>query len=128
MPRLAILFGLWATAIVAGCSTRIQFDHEQTDESSVERSETVVEVSRLAPPPPVPAEPVSEPQPPVVNLEGNGVIVFGDVVETHHHLHFHEAPVPPSVLVDVRVQVDVVDDRDRRRRMVERRLSELRTR
>jgi len=127
MSRFTILAALCAALATAGCSTRVEVEHEQTATSELpaERTTTVVEVSSLESPPPVPAEPPADPEPQVVHLdEAGNVIVFGDV-EYHRVLHIHEAREPSNVRVDVRVEVAVVDERDRRRRMVEQRLAEL---
>lgn len=119
MSRFTILASLYATLAVSGCSTRVS--HEQSEPSG--SSTTIVEVSRLDSPRPVPAEPRPDPQPPFIDQKGIGnIIVFGDV-EQHHH--FHEASEPLNVRVDMGVEVDAIDERNRRRRLVEQRLTEL---
>lgn len=124
MTRSAILAALCAALTMTGCSGRVSDEESQPSGSST----TIVEVSPLNSPPPVPAESPPDPQPPFIDQEGAcHAIVFGDL-EDDHHLHFHEAPEPPSLRVDVRVEVDAIDDRDRRRQLVEQRLKELRDR
>ena len=120
MLRVTILAAFWA-ATLTDCSGRVS--HEQAEPSG--SSMTTVEIAPLGSLPQVPAEGCRDPRPHLVDQEGIGnVINFGDL-EHHHHLHFYEAPEPPSVLVDVRVEVELMDERDRRRRLVEQRLAEL---
>ena len=118
MSRVTILAAFCA-ATVTGCSGRVSHKQAEPFGSSM----TTVEIAPLDSPPPVPAEGCRDPRPQLFDQGGTGnVIVFGDLEQ---HLHVHEAPMPPSVLVNVRVEVNVVGDRDRRRRMVEQRITEL---
>lgn len=115
MSRATILT-VFVAVTITGCTGR--FSHEQAEPSG--SSTTTVEIATLDSPPPIPVE--APPQPSFIELEGTGnIVVFGDV---HHH-HFHDAPEPSSVRVDVRLQLDRTDDRERRRRLVEQRLADL---
>jgi len=63
-----------------------------------------------------------------IQVAGDGnTVVLGDVHLHHHehkHFHVHETPKPSPVQVDIRVEVgDRLSERERRRRMVENRIS-----
>jgi hypothetical protein len=61
-----------------------------------------------------------------IQVMGSGnTIVLGDLhIHTHEHKHIHQSSKPVPVQVNVRVEVgDRISERERRRRMVERRIS-----
>lgn len=56
---------------------------------------------------------------------GGNVVVLGDV-NIHHHSHFyiHQTPKPPRTRIDVRFEMDDgIGERERRRRMVQKRIA-----
>jgi hypothetical protein len=95
---------------------------------SAERSKTTVKVIVSEPSPEVvtPTPHVVRCPDQLIRVTGSGnTIIFGDVHVHHHkHLHIHKTPKPTPVRVEVRVELDDrIGERERRRRMVERRIA-----
>ena len=104
----------------------------QTDSAtpSIERSTTIVKVIVPEPSPEV----VNSPPPPIVRCPertirvtgSDNIVVLGDIHHHHEHKHFHihETPKPTPLRINVRVELnDQISERERRRRMVQKRIS-----
>ena len=103
---------------------------KQTDSatSSVQRSTTIVKVivpeptHEVVTPPPL----IARCPEPTIRVTGSGnAVILGDVHLRHHeHKHFHQLPKTTPVRINVRVKVgDRISDRERRTRMVEKRIA-----
>ena len=95
---------------------------------AAERSKTTVKVvvPESSPEVVTPTPPVACCPEPTIHISGSGnTVVFGDVHVHHHkHVHFHKTPEPTPVRVEIRVEFDDrINERERRRRMVVRRIS-----
>jgi hypothetical protein len=100
--------------------------HTDSHESTTSQTTAKVIVPEPSPevvnsPPPVAKSPE-----PTIQISGSGnCIALGDI-HHHHHKHFHirSTPKPHPVRINVRVELnDRIGERERRRRMVERRIS-----
>ena len=99
---------------------------ESTDSQESATSQTTVKVvvpesspRVLIPLPPAPCCPE-----PTIQLEGDGnTVILGDV-HHHEHVHIHQTPKLHPVRLKVRVVLgDRISERERRRRMVQKRIS-----
>ncbi len=104
-------------------------DSQESATSSITRSQTTVNVvvpeSKpkviMAPPPQAPCPPNR-----MIQVAGNkNTVILGDVHLHHHeHKHYHQAPKPHPVRVRINVRIeDRISERERRRRMVQKRIS-----
>jgi hypothetical protein len=93
---------------------------------SAERSKTTVKVIVSKPSPKVvtPTPHVVRCPDQLIRVTGSGnTIIFGDV-HLHRHDHIYQAPKPHPVRINVRVELgDRISERERRTRMVERRIA-----
>jgi hypothetical protein len=92
---------------------------------SIEGSKTVkVIVSKPSPKVVTPTPHVVRCPDQLIRVTGSGnTIIFGDV-HLHRHDHMYQAPKPHPVRINVRVELgDRISERERRTRMVERRIA-----
>ena len=115
------------TTVAVGILKVPETSPESTDSQGSATSQTIVKVVVPESFPKVimaPTPPVLRCPEPTIQLEGDGnTVILGDV-HHHEHVHIHQTPKLHPVRLKVRVVLgDRISERERRRRMVQKRIS-----